>query len=437
MREGGGEDLSTSPLSPPSSVHPLALHRHSTPSPTVHSSPCASHYTRAGQGEEVEPASTPSDTLLPRCCVERLLRHSLGAIFVQQPLLLMSDPVDRLYEAAGRLGSAVTSGTVPSESASYEVLVSSASSSSDAVKQLAADTLPLYFHHFPSSADTALSSYFDLLEDPSSSVRLHAIKGLETLAKLNPSLASRLADVLTQLLATEEGHEGQAVRGVLSTLFTLHQRAAWTGLFAQAKEVEGPNKTKVMDFLLSQLSKQWKVLSSSATTEEEQGEVANGIKAVLASSDGLSAKDSSFLLSHLTQLKPVKADPNLSADVGHILLTQANLDKEFTVSPRTTRERVAHDRCWSDGCWYCREGLTWRCPFVSALMLLPAVCLGVDLLPLIGHSSGSSGRRHRGVASSTQIQEQGPATSTTTHFALNTLHSSPSPPVASPQLTAE
>ena len=246
-----------------------------------------------------------------------------------------ADPVDAVYIAAGKLRG---SSDVASESSSYEVLVQSASSPSEAAKQLAADSLPLYFHSFPASADAALSAYFDLLEDPSSSVRLHAIKGLELLAQHNPTLVSRLADVLAQLLATDDPHESTAVRAALSTLFSLHRRAAFTALFAQTKEAESPVRERILaTVLLPQLSKHGKALSAAATSQEEQTEVANGLKAVLAS-EGLSEKDSRVLLQQLLQLRVVKEDPNLAADLSQLLASQARLDKDFAVSAGTREE---------------------------------------------------------------------------------------------------
>ena len=250
-----------------------------------------------------------------------------------------ADPVDVFYQAADRLRSSVN---IPSESSSYDVLVQSASSASEAAKQLAADSLPLYFHLFPSSADAALSAYFDLLEDPSASVRLHAIKGLETLAKQNPTLASRLADVLAQLLATEDAHEALAVRTALSALLGLHRRAAFTAVFAQLKEAEAGVKERIAShFLLPQLAKQWKAVTAAATSDEEQTEMANGLKAVLLSSEGLSEKDSRAFLQHLLQLRVVREDPNLPTDLGQLLASLARLDKEFMVSTRHTRRGQA------------------------------------------------------------------------------------------------
>ena len=258
----------------------------------------------------------------------------------------MSDPVAALYEATGRLSALLSAGTVATDPASYDVLVASSSSSSEAAKQLAADSLPLYFHFFPAQSDAALSAYFDLLEDPSASVRLHAIKGLETLAKHNPALVTRLADVLAQLLGTDDAFEVQAVRSVLSTLCGLQRRAAFAALFVQVREADAPLRERVLEFLIAQLAKHRKALSSAALPVDEQTEVANGLKAALASAEGVSDRDAKALLGILLQLKVVKQDPNLSVDLAQIIATQARLDKDFNVSARRPRSCA---RCPTNG----------------------------------------------------------------------------------------
>ena len=243
-----------------------------------------------------------------------------------------SDPVAALYESTGKLSSALTAGTIASETDAYTHLISSVSSTSDAVKQLAADTLPLYFHHFPAQSDAALSAYFDLIEDVNAGTRLRAIKGLETMAKNSVTLVPRLADVLAQLLVNDEEHERASVRSVFNALFALDSRACFGVLFAAIRDGDSDKlRSAAVEYLQSQLHKQWKAVMKKDASDELQTEIATGIKGVLAV-EGLSEKDSRQLINKLMQLRVVKSDANSKADLAAIIASQAKLDKDFEPS---------------------------------------------------------------------------------------------------------
>ena len=239
------------------------------------------------------------------------------------------DPVAALYESTGKLSSALTAGTIATETDAYTHLITSVSSPSDAVKQLAADTLPLYFHHFPAQSDAALSAYFDLIEDAHAATRLRAIKGLEAMAKNSTTLVPRLADVLAQLLINDDEHERNSVRSVFNALFALDSRACFGVLFATIRDGDNDKlRERALDYLQSQLQKQWKVISGKDASDEVQSEIATGIKGVLAV-EGLSEKDTRQLMSKLMSLRVVKSDANAKADLAAIINSQAKLDKEF------------------------------------------------------------------------------------------------------------
>ena len=243
-----------------------------------------------------------------------------------------SDPVAALYESTGKLSSALTAGTIAAETDAYTHLISSVSSPSDAVKQLAADTLPLYFHHFPTQSDAALSAYFDLIEDANAATRLRAIKGLETMAKNSTTLVPRLADVLAQLLINDDEHERAAVRSVFNALFAFDSRACFGVLFAAIRDADNDKlRERALEYLQSQLQKHWKTVSGKDVSDEVQNELATGIKGVLAV-EGLSEKDSGRLMSKLLSLRVVKSDPNAKSDVAAIIAGQAKLDKDFEPS---------------------------------------------------------------------------------------------------------
>ena len=238
----------------------------------------------------------------------------------------MADPVAKLYEATGALNSALAKGSIAGASKYYDTIISSVTGP-DSVKQLAADNLPLYFHHFPALQERSLNSQLDLIEDSSLQIRVRAIKGLELLAKHTQSLIPRLADVLTQLLLTDDAHEQNTIKAAFTALFALDAPACFVVLLNQIREGEDKLRTRSFEFFNHQLTKYRTALLQS--TPVVQIEVANKIKAVLTRSEPVQATEFKTLLTLSLALKVVKDDPDLKADLATIVATQARLDRDF------------------------------------------------------------------------------------------------------------
>jgi hypothetical protein len=64
--------------------------------------------------------------------------------------------------------------------------------------------IPQFLHYFPTLVETGINAQLDLVEDEKASIRLHAIRGLELICKHNPSTVRRIAEVLGQLLVSED-----------------------------------------------------------------------------------------------------------------------------------------------------------------------------------------------------------------------------------------
>jgi len=85
-------------------------------------------------------------------------------------------------------------------------------------KQLTGTLLPKAFTKCPNLTDEALNAQLDLIEDDSNQVRMYAIPGLAVISKTCPRHAKQIADVVIQLLLTEDKNELAVVNRTLAEL---------------------------------------------------------------------------------------------------------------------------------------------------------------------------------------------------------------------------
>ncbi|ELK23789.1 Tetratricopeptide repeat protein 17 [Myotis davidii] len=86
-------------------------------------------------------------------------------------------------------------------------------------KRLAAQFIPKFFKHFPELADSAINAQLDLCEDEDVSIRRQAIKELPQFA--TGENLPRVADILTQLLQTDDSAEFNLVNNALLSIFKM------------------------------------------------------------------------------------------------------------------------------------------------------------------------------------------------------------------------
>ena len=100
-------------------------------------------------------------------------------------------------------------------------------------KRLASQFIARFFKHFPNLADRALNAHLDLCEDDDVAIRKQAIKDLPSFCKDQQGYVSKIADVLGQLLQSEEPSELDAVHSSLVALLHIHAPDALRGMFTQ------------------------------------------------------------------------------------------------------------------------------------------------------------------------------------------------------------
>ncbi|GAA6215281.1 apoptosis inhibitor 5 [Lates japonicus] len=142
-------------------------------------------------------------------------------------------------------------------------------------KRLAAQFIPKFFSSFPELADAAINAQLDLCEDEDVSIRRQAIKELPRFATGENIL--RVADILTQLLQTDDTAEFNQVNAALISIFKIDAKGTLGGLFSQILQGEDIVRERAIKFLSAKL----KTLPEDVMTKEVEDYVFAETKKVL------------------------------------------------------------------------------------------------------------------------------------------------------------
>lgn len=170
---------------------------------------------------------------------------------------MSAEIISLIYNINNQLQSAIKSNDstlIQSLSNQYKQLIDIITpDASDPVKQLCADYVPRYVHLYTEYTDTAINKQFDLCEDQSTIVRIHAIRGLETIAKNCPPQLTRCIDILVQLLITSDT-ELAAVKSTLTNLFNIDLLQSFTAIFIQLNTTDDPSiRSNTLQFIHAML----------------------------------------------------------------------------------------------------------------------------------------------------------------------------------------
>lgn len=88
----------------------------------------------------------------------------------------------------------------------------------DRAKRLSSQFIVRFFSKFPSLSSAALDAILDLCEDDAVDIRKQAIKDLPNLCREMKEYLPKIADVLSQLLQTDDSSELQVIQTSLMSL---------------------------------------------------------------------------------------------------------------------------------------------------------------------------------------------------------------------------
>ncbi|XP_044125718.1 apoptosis inhibitor 5 [Bufo gargarizans] len=156
--------------------------------------------------------------------------------------------VEELYRNYGILADAKDD--VSQHKAAYQVILDGVKGGAKE-KRLAAQFIPKFFKHFPDLSDSALNAQLDLCEDEDVSIRRQAIKELSQFA--TGENLPRVADILTQLLQSDDSAEFNLVNNALLSIFKMDAKGTLGGLFSQILQGEDIVRERAIKFLSSKM----------------------------------------------------------------------------------------------------------------------------------------------------------------------------------------
>ncbi|KAM8938988.1 apoptosis inhibitor 5 [Pelodytes ibericus] len=180
--------------------------------------------------------------------------------------------VEELYRNYGILADAKDD--VSEHKSAYQVILDGVKGGPKE-KRLAAQFIPKFFKYFPDLSDAALNAQLDLCEDEDVSIRRQAIKELSQFA--TGENLPRVADILTQLLQSDDSAEFNLVNNALLSIFKMDAKGTLGGLFSQILQGEDIVRERAIKFLSSKL----KTLPEEVMTKEVEDLVFSESKKVL------------------------------------------------------------------------------------------------------------------------------------------------------------
>uniref|UniRef100_A0A453NVE5 Apoptosis inhibitor 5 n=3 Tax=Aegilops tauschii subsp. strangulata TaxID=200361 RepID=A0A453NVE5_AEGTS len=231
--------------------------------------------------------------------------------------------VERLYELGDRLSSAKDKSQ---HAADYEAIIASVKGQNVKAKQLAAQLIPRYFRSFPALGTFAMEAMFDLVE-MEELIRIQAIRGFPLLGK-DAEFISKIADILGQLLTSEENVERDAVHKALMSLIRQDVKNSLQPLF---KHVESGSeiREKIICFLRD------KVFPVKAELLKPQAEMERYITDLIKKSvQDVTGLEFKLFMDFLRSLSIFgdTAPRESFQELIEIIQAQADLDAQFDVS---------------------------------------------------------------------------------------------------------
>lgn len=242
-------------------------------------------------------------------------------------LSLTMPTVEELYRNYGILADATEQ--VGQHKDAYQVILDGVKGGTKE-KRLAAQFIPKFFKHFPELADSAINAQLDLCEDEDVSIRRQAIKELPQFA--TGENLPRVADILTQLLQTDDSAEFNLVNNALLSIFKMDAKGTLGGLFSQILQGEDIVRERAIKFLSTKL----KTLPDEVLTKEVEELILTESKKVLEDVTGEEFVLFMKILSGLKSLQTVSGRQQLV----ELVAEQADLEQTFNPSDPDCVDRL-------------------------------------------------------------------------------------------------
>ena len=149
----------------------------------------------------------------------------------------------------------------------YKTILLGVKSQDTNTKKLSSQFISRFFAKFPNLANQALDAILDLCEDEDVDIRKQAIKDLPSLCREMKEFLPKIADVLSQLLQSEDKNEIVVIQNSLMSLFRRDAKGTLIGLFSQVRNGGDVVRDRALKFLHLKLKTEGSELIASKDTE--------------------------------------------------------------------------------------------------------------------------------------------------------------------------
>jgi len=243
--------------------------------------------------------------------------------------------VEKLYEYADKLANAKGL-SIKAHQAEYEKILDGVKGS-DQCKRLASQFIARFFTNFPDLNDRSIDAILDLCEDDNVDIRKQAVKDLPTLCRDNKANLPKIADVLTQLLQTDDSVEIVVVQNSIMTLFRRDCKGTIIGIFSQIHNGEEVVRDRALRLLHTKL----KTGGPDLLSKEGEAQLIVEIKKVLSSDQSVTGDEFPRLMS-LLQLTKLPSTVSGQLEMANMVISMAELDqtKEFDYTSVELTDRL-------------------------------------------------------------------------------------------------
>jgi len=243
--------------------------------------------------------------------------------------------VEKLYSYADKLAGAKGL-SIKAHQEDYEKILEGVKGD-DQCKRLASQFIARFFTHFPDLTDKSIDAILDLCEDENVDIRKQAVKDLPTLCRDNKANLPKIADVLTQLLQTEDNVEIVVIQNSLMTLFRRDCKGTVIGMFSQIHNGEDVVRERALRFLHTKL----KTGGPDILTRDGEAQLIAEIKKVFASEQSVTGEEFPRLMA-LLQLTKLPSSVAGQLEMANMVMSMAELDttKEFDYTSQELTDRL-------------------------------------------------------------------------------------------------
>lgn len=236
--------------------------------------------------------------------------------------------VEQLYKSFGVLADAKDKANEQVES--FKMLLGGVNGNT-AAKRLSAQFISRFFKHFPDEAENAINALISLCEDEDVAIRKAAVKELPNLCKADKQYVTTLADVLVQLLSSEDNSELSIVNTSLNNMFNVDPKGTLEGVLSQIKNGEEEVRQKAIVYLCKVLKNAGDKLS-----KEVEVYVLEECKKVMEDVTGC---EFALIMQGLSSLQHIQTISGRQQLID-IIADQMNLDKDFNIDDSDDLNRV-------------------------------------------------------------------------------------------------